>query len=67
MPGIAQGIPGARAFDEMHAQRQIVQFRNRNDGEPPENRVVLEPQSVEEFKLSVMRALGVGRLVTGQG
>jgi len=64
MPGIATGIPGARAFDEMDEQKRLVIFRNQNDGRPPDKNIIIEPESAQEFRAGVLRALGVGRGIT---
>ena len=64
MPGIISGIPGAMAFDEMDEQKRLVLFRNQNDGQPPEKNIVIEPESAQEFRIGVLRALGVGRVIT---
>jgi hypothetical protein len=64
MPGMATGIPGAKAFDEMDEQKKVVLFRNQNDGKPPEKNIVIEPESAQDFRTNVLRALGVGKIIT---
>lgn len=67
MPGIATGVEGAKAFDEVAEQLQGIEFRNRNDGKPPDKKVIVEPETTSEFRSSVLNALGVGRNITGTG
>lgn len=67
MPGIAEGIPGAKAFDEVREQKQGIEFRNLNGGKPPESNLVLQPQTTGEFRAEVLNALGIGRNITGEG
>lgn len=60
MAGIAEGIPGAKAFDEVLEQEALVTRRNLNNGKPPKSSVVIEPASTNEFQRGVLSALGVG-------
>jgi hypothetical protein len=64
MPGIATGTPGAKAFDEMDEQKKVLLFRNQNDGKPQKKNIVIEPESSQEFRTNVLRALGVGKIIT---
>lgn len=65
MPGISEGIPGAKAYDELREQKQVVIRRNQEDG-PPDKQILIEPQTTDEHRASVLTALGVGRNITGQ-
>ncbi|RMH56766.1 MAG: hypothetical protein D6679_08195 [Candidatus Hydrogenedentota bacterium] len=58
-----EGIPGARAFDEVLEQGGLVKQRNLNGGKPPQPRIVLTPPSTPEFRSRVLQALGVGKNV----
>ncbi|MBL4889987.1 MAG: hypothetical protein JKX97_08230 [Candidatus Lindowbacteria bacterium] len=67
MPGMLGSIEGARGFDEVIEQTEAVRFRNFNDGKPPQEKAIIPPQSTDEFRASVLNALGVGQNVTGSG
>ena len=67
MAGIAEGIPGAKAYDEVIEQEQLVKFRNSNKGKPPIKQIIVEPQDTGSFRNSVLKALGIGKNVTSQG
>ncbi len=66
MPGIATGVPGAKAFDEVLEQKANIGVRNRNGGKPPEPQFRIEPPDPDEFRSDVLSALGVGKLITRQ-
>lgn len=66
MPGIATGIPGAKAYDEVLEQSKLVQTMNYNNGKPPDKAILIEPESTNEFRVSVLRALGVSQSIAEQ-
>lgn len=67
MPGIAEGIPGAKSYDEVLEQTEQLRIRNFNDGKTPAPQYLVEPPSSNEHRASVLNSLGIGRNVTGSG
>lgn len=66
MPGISEGIPGAKAFDEVLEQDALIGARDANKGKPPVPRILVEPEDANDFRTGVLTALGIGRNVTHQ-
>ncbi len=63
MPGIATGIPGAKAYDEVREQGQLLQTVYANNGKTPDKAIIIEPETSNEFRVSVLRALGVSQSI----
>lgn len=63
MPGIATGIPGAKAYDEVLEQSRLIQTIQFNNGKPPDKQILIEPETSNEFRVSVLRALGVSQSI----